>query len=466
MLVLNDFSCTYPSSPSQALSHISFKATPGEVVVVAGQSGSGKSTLLHAISGLVPCYFPAEHSGDVAVDGKDCLQAGVGGLAGMVGFLSQNPETQFFAMTVEEDILLSLRCRGVEADEAQRRLREALHVTGLAHLDKSDVSTLSDGQKQRAVMAGLLALRPKLLVLDEPSANLDPAATVDLAGQLAKLKRAGVTIVIAEHRLDWLSDLADRAIVLQQGRQVWQGAFQSLDDITIGRFRLRPRRTTLLKAPDVRNSSFPDTEASLTVENITFGYSRDRLLIDKLSCSFPKGKVTAIVGPSGCGKTSLARILMGLEKPMSGKVLRNGKEWHGSVMPDSAMALQNVDHQLYMPTVEGELSLSFETRDSTSDADTLDFAARFGLGKLLERHPHSLSGGEKQRLAVAATVALNRGLVILDEPTSGLDGGNLDVMVANIRHMASSGITVVLISHDCELLVRTADYSLFLGNNE
>ncbi|MDL2260223.1 ATP-binding cassette domain-containing protein [Deltaproteobacteria bacterium OttesenSCG-928-K17] len=437
-----------------ALGGLDFQLNSGQVLVVCGHSGSGKSTLLSILSGLIPHYFKGELSGRVTLDGDEPRQSSLRQWGRRTGLMMQNPETQFLAGTVAEEIALTLRCRQIQAAEAAELTERQIARFRLEEIRGRSVFQLSEGQKQKVVLAALTALKPKLLLLDEPSANLDPFSTAELAETLAALKDEGLSMVIADHRLNWLDGLADQALVLQQGRTAAQGGWDILGDESL-REQLNLRT---IKAPAAISAAVPPKEpkepkGAVVVEGLRFAYPGGPEIIDGLDAVLPYGRVTVLTGPSGRGKTTLARLLCGLEKPGGGRISFGVRE-------GGQVVLQNADHQLYMATAKAEVELSLKVHGVGGGAD--EILASFGLGELAGRHPQSLSGGEKQRLVVAAGQAVPAGLLVLDEPTSGLDGFNLRLMAAQIRRIAAEGPAVLVVTHDLELASLCADYHLTL----
>jgi len=461
MIGLNNVSYVYPFQSRKALDSISLQVEAGETVLCTGASGCGKSTLIRLLNGLAPHYFHGSVTGEVRIHGRDNATRSIAEIAEDVGTLFQDPENQFFALNVEDELAFAHECRGVERAEIRRRVGQAMEAFSLQPLAGSSVLTLSEGEKQKVALASLISRAPRILVLDEPTANLDPEATRDTAALLARLKRAGMTLFIVDHRLYWLRDLVDQVVVLENGRVATTGGFSVLDDEHVrARFGLRQ---TLV--PDPRGElplPTPDPGDALVVREIDFAYARGRHLFRSAGARLPRGEVTALTGPNGSGKTTLARILTGLETLRSGTIRLGGSPLTpGRLLKRSSLVLQNTDHQLYMRTVREELMMSargMPRADRSRRAE--EMLETFRLDPLACRHPQSLSGGEKQRLVVACAAMKGPEVLILDEPSSGLDADCMRILADLLRRLAAEGACVLLITHDLELMERACRYGL------
>ena len=461
MLQVEKINYRHAHGSSWALKNISFALAKGQILLLCGHSGSGKSTLLSVLSGLIPHYFKGEFSGLALLDDESPSQMSLNAWGLRTGFMMQNPETQFVASTVEEEILLTLRCRNIKQDVAAEAAQKQIEKFKLADIAGQSVFDLSEGQKQKVVLAALCALKPKLLLLDEPSANLDQKSRSELAAILAKLKNDGISMVIADHRLSWLNGLVDQVLVLEDGQAVGQGSWKILENETFRTsYHLRPLQEKKFLTSAAQTNFIP--AEAVKIQDLSFNYPGKPELFSHFNADLPLGKVTVLTGPSGCGKTTLAKILCGLEKLVSGRIdFTTSTETHhyGQVV------LQNADHQLYMSTAYDEIEMSLRLNRAVNAKKTHDILAEFGLDALTARHPQSLSGGEKQRLVVAVGLTSICKLLILDEPTSGLDGYNLKLMSEQIRKIADQGLAVLIITHDSELAGLCADFHINLAVN-
>ena len=463
MIEFDHVSYTYPFQEKPAVADISFSVSKTETVVCTGASGSGKSTLIRLINGLIPHFHKGTLSGQVRVAGKDTGQTSVKALSSRAGTMFQDPESQFFALRVRDELKFALECRGQSIEEIETITHQEADRFGITHLMDNMIFDLSQGEKQKIALAGIMCIAPDIIILDEPSANLDPRATRELADHLMDLKRRGITLFIVDHRLYWLKDLVDKILVLDQGRLACQGKFELLKDKNL-------RRTLGLRNPDVVCPNLPvaHVESShkqftgngFDVENLTFGYKKKPLLFRNASFQLPMGQVIAVTGSNGTGKTTLARLLTGLLPFKTGTVRINGAPLRPKdLLTRGSIVLQNTDHQLHMKTVDRELAIAARNNPGR-DSVLAGVTARFGLDAFGLRHPQSLSGGQKQRLVIAAALVKSPEILILDEPTSGLDGWNMNMIADVMTDMACKGALVLVITHDLELMDLACDCAL------
>jgi energy-coupling factor transport system ATP-binding protein len=463
MIDLENLTYTYPFHAAPAVEQINFHAAPGTLTLVTGPGGCGKSTLARLINGLAPHYFRGRLEGRVRVCGQDSAQRTIQEISADVGTLLQDPESQFFALDVAEELGISLRWQGVGGDALRRRVRAAAARLGIASILSRQTLQLSEGQKQKVALAAILASDPQAVVLDEPSANLDPESVRDLAHLLASWRDLGKTIVVFDHRLYWLENLADYVYVMHKGRMVYhaRGSDFFAESEQARSFGLR---SLTLADPRATLPRLADCSGRALVEmrGISFGYGSQPLLMEDFSQGLPAGTVTGCIGPNGTGKTTLAQILCGLQRPRKGAVAIRGRVVAPKNLPrHNSLILQNTDYQLHMDSVRREMEVCSghippAERLRRQDAQ-LD---HFGLGHLAERHPQSLSGGERQRLVLACEALREPSTLILDEPTSGLDGQNMHATARCIRNFADQGTAVLVITHDLELLREVCDFVL------
>lgn len=454
MIQVRSLSVHYGEIP--VLHEVSLEVKAGECALITGPSGCGKSTLARALSGLIPHAVDAQMEGQVEVAGLDTRAAPLPELAQRVGMVFQNPATQLFHLRVEDEVAFGPRNLGLNEEEVQERVDWALTVTGLARLRERKPADLSGGQKQCLAIAAVLAMRPQVLVLDEPTASLDVPSTQRVMDALAGLKRQGITIVLVEHRLAEAAHLADRLVVMDGGRIVAEGnPAHVLGDREL-RHRLGLRRPAEEQptpwAQLIRRNGHRTDEARplLTLEGVSAGYGR-RAVIEGVDLAIYPGDFVALVGDNGAGKSTLALTAAGLLKPLQGKVrFEGGKRPRPGL--DVTMLFQDPAEQLFTDSVEEEIAFgpqNYGRYDADQHQQILEGA---DLAALRQRRPLALSVGQQQRTALAACLALRPRLLILDEPTLGQDWGHLSRLMAFLRRLNQEGTAILLISHDYKLV--------------
>jgi len=424
-----------------ALRGVDLAIEEGSFVLIGGRSGGGKSTLAHALLGLLATDSepPAVVQGRVTVGGLVPGHATTASLATRVGLVFQNPATQLFNGTVEEEVAFGPRNLDLEPSEIARRVDYALKAVGGKQLRARSIRHLSGGEQQRVAIAASLAMRPSILVLDEPTANLDIQGTAAVVRTLAGLQGDyGITVVVIEHRLRPFLDAATRLVWLEDGRVLHDGPPKHL--------------MPLVEAPSL--PAFPRTTGGrplVTLDRVTAGYN-GRTVLQDCSLTLRDGEISAVVGPNGAGKSTLARALAGLLRPRNGRVVwHQGRGGAGRV----GFLQQNPLHQLVCPTVGEEVSFApLNLRCGSGGLDRL--LEKSGLSGLAGRPTQALSVGEQQRTALAATLSGEPRLLILDEPTLGQDQHHLRDLMALVRSLNEQGQAVLLITHDRDLVAHCA----------
>ncbi len=467
----------YPDGPA-ALRDVDLPVTPGDIVLVVGSSGSGKSTLLRAANGLVPHSSGGRFSGEVVVCGRSTREHPPRLLADVVGFVHQDPEAQFVVDRVESDIAFGLENLGLDPAGMRRRVEEVMDALGVAHLRDRNPTTLSGGERQRCAIAGALVTTPSVLVLDEPTSQLDPQGAEDVLAAVARLNAdLGTTIVIAEHRLERAAPIAHHAVLVAEGRIVSAAASPAA---VLACYPGAPPVTRLgsllgwdpppLTVRDARRraatADLPEPRPALE------GHARgDRLLgaeavevelggatvLHDVSIDVHAGDVIALLGRNGAGKSTLLRALAHLV------LLRRGRL---TGTAGSAYVPQDPSSLLFRPTVRDEVTETLRLLGRPDPLAVEHWIDALGLTAVADRHPRSLSGGERQRVAVAAVAVGGASVLLLDEPTRGMDAASRHALELAIATHAATGGAVVLATHDVELAARCATRAVVLGDGE
>ena len=456
----------------EALKDVDLSADAGSLTLVCGASGCGKSTLMKALTGLVPQMTPGELDGVVRINGRNLADVALTDVGHLCSSVFQNPRTQFFCDTVAEELAFCGENYGRERATLRQQSERAAKLMGISHLMERKLTTLSGGQLQKVALACALASGAPVLLADEPTSNLDPAAISEVRAALKVLKEQGLTIVVVEHRLHFLRDLADQVLLMESGRVTrrWNGAeFFSMGQAQRRSLGLRtlvdpgPPETWVGQGQAGRqekqvgrqeNREATPSQVRLSCRGLSFAYGASPVF-EGLDADFPAGQITCIAGANGVGKTTLVRVLCGLAAPSSGSISLDGVPASRKTRRSAcALVMQDTGRQLFSDTLAGELTIGASHASGQSGEQLL---ADFDLANLGERHPLSLSGGQKQRLVIAAARATGRPIVILDEPTSGVDARHLDSITATLRRIADEGAAVVVVTHDGEFAAACAD---------
>jgi ATPase components of various ABC-type transport systems, contain duplicated ATPase len=469
----------YPDGP-RALDGVDLDIDAGDVLLVIGSSGSGKSTLLRAANGLVPHASGGRFGGDVVVCGRSTRALHPRDLADVVGFVHQDPEAQFVIDRVESDIAFGLENLGTDPIAMRRRVEEILDALGVAHLRDRNPATLSGGERQRCAIAGALVTAPSVLVLDEPTSQLDPQGAEDVLAAVARLNAdLGTTVVIAEHRLERAAPIAELAVLVEAGRVTRPAptatvlaAYPGAPAVTALGRRLGwdPPPLTVREARRyaARDDRLPLDPRVTTAEHAAPGevlLRTERLgvridhqvILDSIDVEVRAGEAIALLGRNGAGKTTLLRALAGLVDPDRGQVI-------GEVT--RAYVPQDPSSLLFRNTVREEVAETLRLLNRPDPVAVEHWIDALGLYDVADRHPRSLSGGERQRVAIAAVAVGNARILLLDEPTRGMDAASRAALERTISEHCRTGGAVVLATHDVELAARCADRAIVMGDGE
>ena len=520
MIEIQELTFKYSGAKKNALDKISLEIEKGGFVGIIGESGAGKTTLCNCINGLIPHHYTGDFYGSVKVDGNDTFDINAGKLALKVGSVFQDIESQITGYFVEDEILFGLENFGIPADQIERRITDSLETLGISELRHKEISSLSGGQKQKVVIAAILALEPEVLVLDEPTGELDPASSVQIFSLLKKLnEEKGITIVVAEQKIMLLCEFVKKLIVLEHGTCVHYGEIRStlthqkemeeagincprvltltgkmvaqglapagmkaedriclnaeeaaefIRKVTKKDYRVKP--CDVCEANSVKNDTTAQDDVVLEFSHVGFSYNETANVRD-LNVKVHKGDFISIIGSNGAGKSTFSKLTNGLLKPSIGDVFVLGKNTKQQKV--SALAkhigflFQNPDRQICCATVREEIAFSLRNNGIAED----EIKAR--VAKTLEEfkfdgdtEPFNMSRGQRQRLCLACLIALNPEILILDEPTTGLDYRECMEVMSRIRELNENGTTVIMVCHDMEVVLDFAKTIIVMNRGE
>ena len=511
LIEIRQLGYTYPKGAKPALEDVVLDIVPGEFVLLTGPSGSGKSTLLRCLNGLVPHFSGGLISGSITVCGMDVLLYGPQRLSRQVGFVSQSPESQAVLDKVESEIAFGLENAAIAPQEMRIRVEEVLDLLDLTPLRHRSLSTLSGGERQRVAIAAALAFRPRILLLDEPTSQLDPQSAESVLRALVRLNEdLGLTVVLAEHRLERVISFADRIVYLEAGRVTLDGE----PEVVVNRLPLLPpiarlgralgwkplpltvkgARRQLRKSPPVmangRRSALIDQgipkefsadrarirantltrNPLLEITDLSFSYNRHKTL-DRINLDVRPGEAVALLGRNGAGKSTLLKCILGLLVPESGSVSVAGRSNQGRTVAEISREIaylpQSPDDLLFAESVADELAITLKNHDlPVSTAAIESMLGQLDLGETAETYPRDLSVGQRQRVALGSVTITNPNLILLDEPTRGLDYEAKQTLVRIWRRWLEKGGGLLLVTHDVELAAAIADRVLLLSEGE
>ncbi len=493
---------SYPNAETPALKGVDLTIEKGEFVLLTGPSGCGKTTFCRCLNGLIPHFYSGDLEGDVKVAGIDVRDNPTHRLAQHVGLIFQNPDNQIFALTVEKDVAFGLENQGVEKGKMTEEINWALDTTGISHLRDRATHELSGGQKQRLAIASILAMRPQIIVLDEPTSFLDPLGAERIFRVLETLNHEhGITILLIEHRLDLAARHVERVVIFEDGRVANNGPPEEIFTLEETRLagvgipkivelyiRLKNRGLPIEKTPLSPESLVEQLEGGLRkpgsarteqrafsvlddvagehrmspiieAHNVSFTYPSGVRALDDVSVTIHRGEFVAVMGENGAGKTTLVKHFNGLLRPQSGSIVVDGDDVSGlsvaALSRKVGLVFQNPDDQLFSENVEEEIS--FALRNFGFQADAVEKRVDWALNLLdIERYressPFILSGGERKRVALGSVLAWDPEIVVLDEPTIGQDHAQKERLRHFLMQLRTQGKTTIIVTHDVEFV--------------
>jgi len=508
-ITIENLGYSYPGTQKPALSEVCLNVADGEFVLVAGPSGAGKSTLLRCLNGLVPHFTGGRISGNLSVAGHNPLEEGPQILSQVVGFVFQDPEAQFVVDRVEDEIAFALENAAIPPAEMRLRVEEVLHLMGLANLRDRRVETLSGGEKQKVAIAAALALRPQILALDEPTSQLDPQSAEDVLQALVRLNQdLGLTVLLAEHRLERVLPYVDRLIYLseddhsacsgpprdvlsqvdlnpplvalgkaldwnplpltiKEGRRFASRASRPDSRSQTGGLRKTPRTTT---SRDGRGNT-KSRPSRFAIHDLHFAYN-GKPILQGIDLEMEPGELVALMGRNGSGKTTLLKCVVGLLKPKHGGIRMDDDSLVGKETAEISRQVgylpQDPGDLLFADTVGEELAVTLRNHDllEAPPVPPDDLLSRLDLEKLKAAYPRDLSAGQRQRVALGAITVTRPHLLLLDEPTRGLDYEAKRELIRLLREWQEEGTSILLVTHDVELVAQAADRVALLSQGE
>ena len=526
VIELRDVSYRYPRAEEESLKQVSLAVAKGKFIALMGPTGAGKTTLSLCLNGLIPQFLQGELQGEVRIGGEETREVRVQDLAKQVGLVLQDAESQIVGRTVGEDVAFGPRNFGVPLQEIHRRVAQALAKVRLNGYDQRSTAELSGGEKQRLVIAGVLALEPELLVMDEPASELDPEGRFQVYRTLDDLCREKErTILVVEHSSEEILHRAHEVIVLKHGKVAWQGIpeqlfrnipllqefgikplpvsllgwsfcqrgwiegrdipldvaeAESLIRNLIGRPSLQNRVVPLI-APPARGKVHQEKEAEkrppnsalIQIKQLVHRFESGQIGVQGIDLTIEKGEFVALAGSNGAGKTTLAKHINGLLKPTQGEVIVKGLNTKdvdtAQLAKTVGYVFQNPDHQIFSVSVEKELEFGLKnagfTRAEIAERITQALALT-GLENYRQVHPYTLSKGERQFIAVASVLALTPEILVIDEPTTGLDWVGVEKIMKLLQQLHREGTTILMISHDMDSVADYAERVIILRGGQ
>jgi energy-coupling factor transporter ATP-binding protein EcfA2 len=480
-LVIEDLSFRYRDRQAPAIRNISFSANPGEILLIAGASGCGKTTLIRSINGLIPRSYKGEVTGRILLHGQDPANWPLSKISQTVGTVLQDPERQILGSKVLHEVAFGLENLGLPRNEIYQRVDAALEFLKIPNLRLRETFSLSGGEKQKLALAGVLAMRPSILLLDEPLASLDPASASETLDMVRQLADEGMTVLMIEHRVeDVLRIHPERVMFMDDGEIKYLGSLEGLGaavdyrqvklqaPIIMQLAKSDPAPVEIKILPGITNSR-SEPETIVKFEDVAFGYN-EREVLHGINLDIKRGDVIAVLGPNGAGKTTFVKHAIGLLKPKSGRVLVQGRDTKEASVAQIASTLgyvfQSPSHMLFAPTVREELAFgpkNLKHPKTEIEKEVVEALQIVNLEDKINDPPLSLSFGQQKRVSIAAILAMRSRILVMDEPTAGQDYQNyMNFMDAILQLPGFEAI--LFITHDVDLAVIYANRVLLVAD--
>lgn len=473
----------YRSREENALDDVSLKVEKGQIVLIAGPSGCGKTTLARCINGLIPRSYKGELSGELRMMGQPIEKLTLAKISQMIGTVLQDPERQILGSKVRNEVAFGLENLGFARPEIEKGVRDALTRLNIPQLADRETFNLSGGEKQKIALAGVLAMKPSILLLDEPLASLDPASAQETLQIIRSLADEGLTVLMVEHRVeDVLKIKPDRILYLDKGKIVYEGPIEHITDVVDYREVKLPAPIVMKKAKSapklaeikslVESKRDPSAAPLVEFRNVDFGYDKERTVLHGINLSIHKGDIIALLGANAAGKTTMVKHAIGLLKPVAGSVLVQGKDTKNLSVAEIASTLgyvfQSPSHMLFAPTVREELSFGPKNlKHATVDIEkaVVESLEIVNLSEMIDTPPLAMSFGQQKRISIAAILAMHSKILVMDEPTAGQDYKNYIDFMNSIVQLPSFD-AILFITHDIDLAQIFANRVLLFNDGQ
>ena len=481
-LVVEDLAFSYRDREETAIRGITFAANPGEILLVAGASGCGKTTLIRCINGLIPRSYKGKMTGRILVHGEDTQGWTLSQISQQIGTVLQDPERQILGTKVINEVAFGLENLAMPRAEIISRAEEALHFLHIFHLRDRETFNLSGGEKQKVALAGVLAMRPKILLLDEPLASLDSASALETLEMVRMMADEGMSIVMIEHRVeDVLKVNPEKVMFMDAGEVRYLGDAQGLNEVVNYHEIKLPAEVVIQRAaqdpPPPSINILPglttqdhSSDPLVEFQEVGFGYDREVEVLHNISLDIKRGDVIAVLGPNGAGKTTFVKHAIGLLKPKTGRVLVNGRDTREASVAEIASTLgyvfQSPSHMLFAQTVYDELAFGPKNLKHSPEEIEKEVVKALDIVNLAEYKqdaPLSLSFGQQKRVSIAAILAMRSRILVMDEPTAGQDYHNYMSFMDSILQMPSFE-SILFITHDIDMAVIYANRVILVAD--
>jgi energy-coupling factor transport system ATP-binding protein len=448
ILKIIDLSYSYPDTNNKILNRLNLTVKKGEIISIVGKSGCGKSTLLLTLNNIIPKILHGTISGKIELLEKDIKNKEVSDLGKYIQIMFQNPEEQFFSFNVSDELSFGLKNLGLSDIEVSKRISEITTLLDIKHLLDRGIDELSSGEKQLIILASLIAMKPKILVLDEPTANLDPHQTKKLGSLLKEInKKYNLTIIIVEHDLDFIK-ISKRILYLNKGK-------------------LTPYKNELFLKYPVFPKNKNNNKVILEINNLAYYYNKDKQIFKNLNLKIYNNEIIGIIGSNGCGKSTLLKNIIRLLHPKEGNIFYNNKSILktkiNEISKNIGYVFQNPDYTLFENTVKEEIKFGANNLKIKFDSKII---TDLGLNKILDQDTSNLSLGQKRLVNIATTIGMNPNIIIIDEPDTGLDRINSIKLCKILKKINKSNKTIIIVSHNINFINSICDRIIIFKNGK